>query len=180
MPVPAVVPRTASLGLRVAALLSFLPPLLTRLVLGYAFFLTGRGKIENFSNTVSFFTDLGIPMPELNAAFVSRLEYYGGMLLIVGLLTRIAAGLLGPAACAGPDRPRTAGPGVRNAHAMAYDPSIGRVVLFGGADAASVRGDTWAWDGDRQRWAPMAGIPWCANAPGSRSTTSARRSMSCG
>ena len=40
---------------------------------------------------------------------------------------------------------------------MAYDPSIGRVVLFGGADAASVRGDTWAWDGDRQLWAPMAG-----------------------
>jgi hypothetical protein len=40
-------------------------------------------------------------------------------------------------------------PGVRNAHAMAYDSSRGRVVLFGGADASKVRGDTWEWDGSR-------------------------------
>ena len=37
-------------------------------------------------NTVDFFTDLGIPFPEANAAFVARLEYYGGMLLLLGLL----------------------------------------------------------------------------------------------
>jgi putative oxidoreductase len=62
--------------------------------MGQAFFLTGRGKLENFPRTVEFFTSLGIPMPELNAAFVSRLEFYGGMLLIVGLATRlVAAGL---------------------------------------------------------------------------------------
>ena len=62
--------------------------------MGQAFFLTGRGKLENFPRTVEFFTNLGIPMPELNAAFVSRLEFYGGMLLIVGLATRlVAAGL---------------------------------------------------------------------------------------
>jgi putative oxidoreductase len=94
MPVPHVVPRAAKLGLKVAGALAFLAPLLTRLVIGQAFFFTGRGKLENFDNTVSFFSGLGIPFPELNAAFVSRLEYYGGMLLIVGLLTRIvAAGL---------------------------------------------------------------------------------------
>lgn len=95
MRVPVIIPRAAALGLRVADLLVFLPALLTRIVIGHAFFLTGRGKLANFENTVSFFTDLGIPMPELNAAFVSRLEYYGGMLLIAGLLTRIGAGLLG-------------------------------------------------------------------------------------
>lgn len=95
MRVPAIVARLSGLGLRTAARLSFLAPLLTRLVIGYAFFLTGRGKLENFENTVSFFGELGIPMPELNAAFVSRLEYYGGLLLMVGLLTRIAAALLG-------------------------------------------------------------------------------------
>jgi len=95
MRVPALVPRAAAWGLRVADLLAFLPALLTRVTIGHAFFLTGRGKLQNFENTVSFFSDLGIPMPELNAAFVSRLEYYGGMLLIVGLLTRIVAGLLG-------------------------------------------------------------------------------------
>ncbi len=87
--------RARSLGLRAAALLAFLPPLLTRLVIGQAFYQTGSGKLRNFEGTVAFFTDLGIPMPELNAAFVSRLEFYGGLFLIVGLLTRLfAAGLL--------------------------------------------------------------------------------------
>lgn len=73
---------------------AFLPPLVTRLVLGQAFVLTGRGKIENFDNTIQFFSELGIPFPELNAAFVSRLEFYGGWALVLGLLTRVvAAGL---------------------------------------------------------------------------------------
>jgi putative oxidoreductase len=88
------VQRGAKLGLRVAAALAFLPPLLTRLVMGQAFYFTGRGKIENFSNTEKFFADLGIPFPMLNAAFVSRLEYWGGIALILGLATRLlAAGL---------------------------------------------------------------------------------------
>jgi putative oxidoreductase len=86
--------RPARVGLRLAAALSFLAPLLTRLVMGQAFYFTGRGKLANFDNTVAFFTDLGIPMPHANAAFVARLEYYGGMLLIAGLLTRIVALLL--------------------------------------------------------------------------------------
>ena|SRR5258706_8324064 len=89
-----VVQRGARIGLVVTGALAFLPPLLTRLVMGEAFFLTGRGKLANFDNTVQFFTNLGIPMPELNAAFVSRLEFYGGIALILGLLTRlVAAGL---------------------------------------------------------------------------------------
>lgn len=90
MAVP-VVTRAGNLGLRVAGWLGFLPALLTRLVIGYAFYQTGSGKLAHFENTVAFFTDLGIPMPELNAAFVSRLEYWGGLALVVGLLTRLAA-----------------------------------------------------------------------------------------
>jgi putative oxidoreductase len=86
--------RQMRTGLKVAAALAFLPPLATRLVMGQAFFFTGRGKLANFDHTVEFFTGLGIPMPALNAAFVSRLEFYGGILLIVGLATRlVAAGL---------------------------------------------------------------------------------------
>jgi putative oxidoreductase len=86
--------RTRALALEVAGALAFLAPLLTRLVMGQAFHQTGSGKITNFANTVSFFTDLGIPLPEANAFFVSRLEYWGGLLLIVGLATRlVAAGL---------------------------------------------------------------------------------------
>ncbi len=84
--------RARALGL--LGLLAFLAPLLTRLVIGQAFYLTGGGKIENLDNVVSFFTELGIPWPEANALFISRLEYWGGLLLAVGLGTRlVAAGL---------------------------------------------------------------------------------------
>jgi putative oxidoreductase len=71
-------------------------PLLTRITLGHAFFLTGRGKLANFEDFVGFMATRGIPFPEANAAFVARLEYYGAVALVVGLLTRLfAAGLAG-------------------------------------------------------------------------------------
>jgi putative oxidoreductase len=81
-------------ALRVAGLASFLAPLLTRLTLGYEFFLTGRGKIEHLDNFASFLTSLGVPFPAANAAFVSRVEYYGAILLILGLATRFASLML--------------------------------------------------------------------------------------
>jgi putative oxidoreductase len=83
--------RGRALALKLAGALAFLAPLATRLVMGHAFYQTGSGKIENFSNTVSFFTDLAIPFPEANAFFVSRLEFWGGLLLLVGLATRLVA-----------------------------------------------------------------------------------------
>jgi putative oxidoreductase len=96
MSAPALVERPARLGLRAAAALAFLPPLLTRIALGHAFFLTGRGKLANFDTFVSFLSDQGVPWPEMNAHVVARLEYYGGILLVVGLLTRLVSlGLAG-------------------------------------------------------------------------------------
>ncbi len=80
--------------LAVLAALAFVPPLLTRLVIGQAYYQTGGGKIENFASTASFFGELGIPFPEANAFFVSRLEFWGGLLLVVGLATRLVAALL--------------------------------------------------------------------------------------
>lgn len=94
MKVPAPVRRAVALSLAVAGALAFLAPLLTRVTLGHAFFLTGRGKLAHFETTVAFFATQGIPMPELNAALVSRLEYYGGALLVAGLLTRVVSLLL--------------------------------------------------------------------------------------
>jgi len=95
MPAPVAVRRAAALGLRFTSALQLLAPLLTRLVIGYAFYQAGGGKLANMERTVGFFTDLGIPFPAANAAFIARLEFYGGMLLIVGLGTRIVAALLG-------------------------------------------------------------------------------------
>ena len=86
--------RVSDMALKLLGYVDFVPAALTRLVVGFAFFASGRGKLANMDNTVNFFTDLGIPFPELNAAFVARLEYYGGMLLLVGLLTRLVALLL--------------------------------------------------------------------------------------
>lgn len=95
MAAPVSVSRAASLGLSMCGALSFMAPLLTRLAEGNAFFLTGRGKLEHFENFVTFFTELGIPFPEINAHVVARIEYYGAILLILGLFTRLAAaGLL--------------------------------------------------------------------------------------
>src|SRR6266536_5360067 len=94
MPAPALVQKSATLGLRVAAALAFLAPLATRIVVGWAFYLTGSGKWAHFDNTVTFFTELGIPYPVANAAFVATLELVGGIALIVGLFARLA--LYGP------------------------------------------------------------------------------------
>jgi putative oxidoreductase len=94
MPAPALVQKSATLGLKVAAALAFLAPLVTRIVVGWAFYLTGTGKWAHFDNTVTLFAELGIPYPVANAAFVATLELVGGIALIVGLFTRLfAAGL---------------------------------------------------------------------------------------
>jgi putative oxidoreductase len=86
--------KASNLALKLLGYLDWVPGLLTRLVVGFAFYDSGSGKLKNIENTVNFFTELRIPFPELNAAFVSRLEYYGGMLLLAGVLTRIVALLL--------------------------------------------------------------------------------------
>jgi len=91
MPAPARVQQAAKLGLKIAAALAFLAPLATRVVVGWGFYLTGRGKWAHFDNTVTFFTELGIPFPQANAAFVSTLELVGGICLILGLFTRLMA-----------------------------------------------------------------------------------------
>jgi putative oxidoreductase len=86
--------KARALALRLLGYLDWVPGVLTRLVVGFAFYDTGSGKLNNPENTVNFFTSLGIPFPAANAAFVSRLEYYGGMLLLVGAMTRIVALML--------------------------------------------------------------------------------------
>jgi len=86
-----IVRKASEVGLKILGPLDFVPGILTRLVVGFAFYDSGGGKLAHMENTVGFFTDLGIPFPEFNAAFVARLEYYGGMLLLAGVLTRIVA-----------------------------------------------------------------------------------------
>ena len=65
--------------------------LAVRLYWGWQFIETGLGKLSGIGRVVGFFTDLGIPAPALNAYFVSALEFGGGLLLILGLGSRLIA-----------------------------------------------------------------------------------------
>lgn len=81
--------------LRRLALAENVPILLTRATLGYGFFLTGSGKIAHPENIVAYFQSLGVPLASIQAPFVARLEYWGGIALLFGLATRPVAFLLG-------------------------------------------------------------------------------------
>src|ERR1700722_15301257 len=65
--------------------------LAVRLYWGWQFMQTGWGKLTDIGKVVQFFTDLGIPAPAVNAYFVSALEFGGGMLLILGIGSRLTA-----------------------------------------------------------------------------------------
>jgi len=58
---------------------------------GWSFFLTGKGKLLNLEKTTSFFTDLGLPLPKLNAIIAGSTECVGGLLLLLGLGSRLAS-----------------------------------------------------------------------------------------
>jgi putative oxidoreductase len=83
------------LGLKVLNYLAWLPPLITRLAIGWGFHIAGTAKIgADISGFVEKFKSLGIPFPEFNVRFVGSIEYYGGVLLMFGFLTRPVAFLL--------------------------------------------------------------------------------------
>jgi putative oxidoreductase len=80
---------------RVARHLDWLAPLFARIVVGYVFLWTGWGKLTHLPLVTENFVGWGIPMPELLAPIVSGVEFFGGIFLLLGLLTRISAGALG-------------------------------------------------------------------------------------
>src|SRR5437588_13114659 len=63
--------------------------LVVRLYWGWQFWQAGWGKLQDISKPIGFFTELGIPFPVFNAWFVSLLECFGGILLILGLASRL-------------------------------------------------------------------------------------------
>jgi putative oxidoreductase len=60
-----------------------------RLVFGWGLFQTGKGKLENIDRFIDFLKHLHIPMPVANAYFVASLECVGGLLLLLGLASRL-------------------------------------------------------------------------------------------
>ena len=80
---------------RVAQHLQWLGPLFARIVVGWEFLWTGWGKLTHLPLVTENFVGWGIPFPEVLAPFVSGVEFFGGIFLLLGLLTRISAGALG-------------------------------------------------------------------------------------
>lgn len=67
-------------------------PLPLRIISGIGFMMHGLPKLLDISNTQNSFTNMGLP-PEL-AIVIGLLEFIGGLAILLGVLTRIAAGLL--------------------------------------------------------------------------------------
>ncbi len=82
---------------RRSAIFSFLPPLFARIVVGWVFMWSGWTKLTNlypsgdFPGMIARFAEWGIPAPHIMAPFVSGVEFFGGLLLLLGLFTRLAA-----------------------------------------------------------------------------------------
>jgi putative oxidoreductase len=65
-----------------------------RLYWGWQFSQTGWGKLHNIEKITNFFTTLNIPFPGFNAHFVAGLEFFGGILLILGIGSRFVSLLM--------------------------------------------------------------------------------------
>jgi putative oxidoreductase len=75
----------------VAARLSFLGPTLARLTVGLVFIGTGWGKLHSMPDVIENFRGWGIPFPGFNAHLAACTEFFGGLLVLAGLGTRLAA-----------------------------------------------------------------------------------------
>ncbi|HJW39365.1 MAG TPA: DoxX family protein [Candidatus Udaeobacter sp.] len=72
--------------------------LLARIAVGVLFVLSGRAKLfvpERRQQMRQALIEARVPFPDLNAVFVSTVEFVCGLLLILGALTPLACALLG-------------------------------------------------------------------------------------
>jgi putative oxidoreductase len=65
--------------------------LLVRLYWGWGFFQTGKGKLSNIAQPTEFFQSLGIPFPHEQAVLAGTTECVGGLLLLLGLASRLVS-----------------------------------------------------------------------------------------
>lgn len=65
--------------------------LVIRLYWGYQFAVGGFGKFSNLDTVAGYFESLSIPLPYINAILAASAEFFGGILLFLGLFSRLAA-----------------------------------------------------------------------------------------
>jgi putative oxidoreductase len=79
---------------RIASHFLWAGPLVARVAVGYVFMLSGWGKLHNLPQIIENFIGWGIPYPQILTPFVSGVEFFGGLFLMLGLLTRVSGGML--------------------------------------------------------------------------------------
>jgi putative oxidoreductase len=65
--------------------------LLVRLYWGWQLIESGWGKLHHLDKVTEFFGSLNLPMPAQTALAISSLEFFGGIFLAIGLLSRLTA-----------------------------------------------------------------------------------------
>ncbi|MCT7373927.1 DoxX family protein [Chelativorans salis] len=65
--------------------------LIGRILIAVIFIFSGFGKLTNIGGTAGYFGSLGLPVPTLTAWVVALVELLGGLAVLVGFKTRIAA-----------------------------------------------------------------------------------------
>jgi putative oxidoreductase len=65
--------------------------LVSRIFLSILFILAGYAKLTDLAGTAGFFGSLGLPVPSVTAVVVGLVELVGGLAILVGFQTRIAA-----------------------------------------------------------------------------------------
>jgi putative oxidoreductase len=79
---------------RIASYFLWAGPLVARIIVGYVFMFTGLSKLNNLPSMIERFTNWGIPFPQIMTPVASGIEFFGGILLMLGLMTRISGGAL--------------------------------------------------------------------------------------
>lgn len=65
-----------------------------RILLSLLFILAGYSKLTDIGGTAGWFGSLGLPLPSVTAVVVGLVELLGGIAILIGFQTRLAALLL--------------------------------------------------------------------------------------
>jgi uncharacterized membrane protein YphA (DoxX/SURF4 family) len=77
---------------RVSRQIEWLVLLFARFILSWESRSRGMGQLQKLSAIIPGFADWPILSPQILAPFVSRVEFFCGMFLLIGFLIRISAG----------------------------------------------------------------------------------------
>jgi putative oxidoreductase len=76
-------------AVRIASSLQSVFLLFVRVYWGWQLAQNGWGKLHNLGRVTQFFSSLELPVPGFMATFVASVEFVGGIMLAVGLLSRV-------------------------------------------------------------------------------------------